>query len=271
MASQIPRTMVLLWISCVSRTQRPWINPMDIRKKLWKKSLGNTRNRQNSLIKPEPKTWPPTLSSWYFPKRSRMQLGCLASASPKIQCQIFVMSKPKQLPVWCFPRATEAAPQILSIKLCPACPWQITVPHYPLPISSWYHPSNGRLRSIKLGTKPTERAHPSHSTLTTATCTSVIWITKNLASRSFMPQMAHHNWKAYDHLALLGMPRMSPSTQKYSKRFHLLTRRSSIKLSPCRTICLMKIFILIINLRMKILLQICRMMRNKILRPTQRV
>lgn len=55
------------------------------------------------------------------------------------------------------------------------------------------------------------------------------------------------------------------------KRFHLLTRRSSIKLSPCRTICLMKIFILIINLRMKILLQICRMMRNKILRPTQRV
>lgn len=44
----------------------------------------------------------------------------------------------------------------------------------PLPISSWYHPSNGRLRSIKLGTKPTERAHPSHSTLTTATCTSVI-------------------------------------------------------------------------------------------------
>lgn len=67
-----------------------------------------------------------------------------------------------------------AAPQILSIKLCPACPWQITVPHYPLPISSWYHPSNGRLRSIKLGTKPTERAHPSHSTLTTATCTSVI-------------------------------------------------------------------------------------------------
>lgn len=34
--------------------------------------------------------------------------------------------------------------------------------------------SNGRLRSIKLGTKPTERAHPSHSTLTTATCTSVI-------------------------------------------------------------------------------------------------
>lgn len=67
-----------------------------------------------------------------------------------------------------------SAPQILSIKLCPACPWQITVPHYPLPISSWYHPSNGRLRSIKLGTKPTERAHPSHSTLTTATCTSVI-------------------------------------------------------------------------------------------------
>lgn len=67
-----------------------------------------------------------------------------------------------------------AAPQILSIKLCPACPWQITVPHYPLPISSWFHPSNGRLRSIKLGTKPTERAHPSHSTLTTATCTSVI-------------------------------------------------------------------------------------------------
>lgn len=67
-----------------------------------------------------------------------------------------------------------AAPQILSIKLYPACPWQITVPHYPLPISSWYHPSNGRLRSIKLGTKPTERAHPSHSTLTTATCTSVI-------------------------------------------------------------------------------------------------
>ena len=41
---------------------------------------------------------------------------------------------------------------------------------------------------------------------------------KKFASRSFYATDGTPQLKAYDYLALLGMPRMSPSTQKYSKK-----------------------------------------------------